>query len=163
MKKLLLLFALLFAGFYLHAQIPEGEMYRKGTKLLVDGQPLNAYMIMETVGADVYRNTYVSATKQINPGRALSGSGGVIAVSAVAYMGFALYSWRYNMWNVPWFNAAIGTGVVAGAFVSAGIPLVCIGSKRLDWIADEYNAGNAGGVTVEFGAQQNGVGLVLRF
>lgn len=163
MKKFIVAVLLMSAGFLASAQIPGGEMSRKGAKLFADGKPLSAYMVMESVGIDVYRGTYLSATKQIGVGRALAIVGGVVGLCGVSYMGIAS-RYYHPVRHGLWMKSAIGAEVVAGAFISAGIPLICIGSKRLGWIADEYNAGHYdGGVTVEFGAQQNGVGLVLRF
>ena len=50
----------------------------------------------------------------------------------------------------------------AGALaLDAGIPLAIIGKKRLNWIADDYNARK--GLAYQVGVTPNGVGLALRF
>ena len=56
-----------------------------------------------------------------------------------------------------------GTLLMAAGAVAldAGIPLAIIGKKRLNWVADDYNAKH--GLTYQIGATPNGVGLAFRF
>ena len=50
---------------------------------------------------------------------------------------------------------------VGAIALDAGIPFAIIGKKRLNWIADDYNARK--GLTYQIGATPNGVGLAFRF
>ena len=48
-----------------------------------------------------------------------------------------------------------------GVALDAGIPLAIIGKKRLNWVADDYNARK--NLAYQIGATPSGVGLAVRF
>lgn len=50
---------------------------------------------------------------------------------------------------------------MGGVLLDIGIPLSIIGKKRLDWVADDYNARK--GLTYQIGATPSGVGFALNF
>jgi hypothetical protein len=50
---------------------------------------------------------------------------------------------------------------VGGIALDAGIPIAIIGKKRLNWVADDYNARK--GLTYQIGATPSGVGFALNF
>ena len=150
---------------------------RSGANLVDDnGNKLSDAQIVEAVGADIYTQTVVGARKQVKAGRGLiwGGVAGMVAGTAGVVAGMVMVNKNahydsnkqliYDNKEKAMTGAALYLlgGVVAGVgslAVDFGIPLAIIGSKRLNWVADQANAE----VSYNFGLTPSGVGFALNF
>ena len=160
-----------------HAQY---RLLQRDKGALVDelGTPLSDVEIRNMIGAKVFMETYAGAKKQYAAGRKLIAGGipGTI-VGTGAMVGAAFYASKHaekrtdgqivfdsdesaTLAGALFAGGAIMAGLSAVA-LQVGIPLAVIGKKRLDWVADNYNAGQE--ITYHFGAAPSGVGLTLNF
>ena len=182
MKKVLI-FCGLVAAFLCLAQNANaqyvGPIHREGANLADQrGNILNDQEVLTLIGSDVYEKTYVGAQKQRKAGKALiwSGVGGMVGGAVLYGVGLSQISGEVNSNSSkdqiqasfekhPGSAGMVlgGTLLMAAGAVAldAGIPLAIIGKKRLNWVADDYNARK--GVAYQVGATPNGVGLALRF
>ena len=182
MKKLLF-FCGLVTAFLCLAQNANaqyvGPIHREGANLADQrGNLLTDHEVLTLIGSDVYDKTYVGAQKQRKAGKTLiwSGVGGMVGGAVPYGVGFSKITDKVNKDSSKddiqkAFEGAPGSAgmvlggtllMAAGAIaLDAGIPLAIIGKKRLDWVADDYNARK--GVAYQVGATPNGVGIALRF
>ena len=182
MKKVLILSGLV-AAFLCLAQNANaqyaGPIHREGANLADQrGNILTDQEVLTLIGQDIYDQTYVGAQKQRKAGKALiwSGAGGLVGGTVLYGVGLSKIAGEVNqnsskdeiqtaLEKHPGSAGMVLGGTLlmaAGAIaLDAGIPLAIIGKKRLNWIADDYNARK--GVAYQVGATPNGVGIALRF
>lgn len=182
MKKVLILGGLV-AAFLCLAQNANaqyaGPIHREGANLADQrGNILTDHEVLTLIGQDIYDQTYVGAQKQRKAGKALiwSGVGGMVGGAVLYGVGLSQIAGEVNqnsskdeiqtaLEKHPGSAGMVLGGTLlmaAGAIaLDAGIPLAIIGKKRLNWIADDYNARK--GVAYQVGATPNGVGIALRF
>ena len=182
MKKVLI-FCGLVAAFLCLAQNANaqyvGPIHREGANLADQrGNILTDQEVLTLIGSDVYEKTYVGAQKQRKAGKALiwSGVGGMVGGAVLYGVGLSKIAGDVNqnsskdeiqtaLEKHPGSAGMVLGGTLlmaAGAIaLDAGIPLAIIGKKRLNWVADDYNARK--NLAYQVGATPNGVGLALRF
>ena len=156
-----------------------GPLHRDGAYLADQrGNILSNHEVLTLVGQDVYDQTYIGAQKQRKAGKALiwSGVGGMVGGGVLYGLGFSKIADKVNQNSSKddiqkAFEGAPGSAgmvlggtllMAAGAIaLDAGIPLAIIGKKRLNWVADDYNARK--NLAYQVGATPYGVGLAVRF
>lgn len=181
MKRIAILCGII-AAFFCFTQNANAQYHYllrdKGNIIDDRGNLLSDVEIRNMVGSEVFMQTYVGAKKQYAAGRKLIAGGipGTI-VGTGAMVGAIYYAGKHaekradgqivfdndesaTLAGALFAGGAIMAGMSAIA-LQVGIPLAVIGKKRLDWVADNYNAGNT--LTYQFGAAPNGVGLTLNF
>jgi hypothetical protein len=177
MKRITLYFCF-FAAFLFLAQSANAQyatsLHREKANLVEgSGRILSDDEVIGLIGEAIYNETYVGAQKQIKAGRTLIWSG---AAGALTGIGMMLYG-QYLFTDSPYMHGMgtltegkIGYALCVGglllemagsAALDAGIPLLVIGKKRLDWVADNYNGGV--NLACHVGVTPHGVGLTLRF
>jgi len=154
---LLAVIAILMGTFSASAQIADGEMYRKGTNLAIDGVKITSEQALGLFGQTDLYVTYTGAHKQLKAGTALITVGSIAYVTGIT---FNVLAWT----GLDQTSQIIGLScAAAGTFMlGAGIPLYCIGKGRMNWLADEYNSG-APKVAINVGPQRHGMGVSLNF
>ena len=143
-----------------------------------NGHTLTDQEVFQLIGEDVYNQTYVGATKQYKTGKTLiwSGAGGLVGGAVLYGVGLSKIAGEVNqnsskdeiqtaLERHPGSAGMVLGGTLlmaAGAIaLDAGIPLLIIGKKRLDWVEGQANA--AKGYSLDLGATPYGVGLAVRF
>ena len=111
-----------------------GKMERDGNNLELDGRELSDEEVLALVGRENYE-TYLSAQKQINVGRAFTP---IFYVSLGATVVFTII----NVTGAGTYGTSIAA-IASGAVADVSLPLMCIfkgiGKGRMNWVADEYN------------------------
>ncbi len=75
-------------------------------------------------------------------------------------------SWGTEIWTsdlTPFTIVSLSCIAVGGTLLSIGIPLKVIGTKRLKWIASDYNARHSTTASLSIGPTPDGLGLMLYF
>ncbi len=182
MKKILIISGIIAAFLGLsqnaNAQIA-GPIHRDGAYLADQrGNILSNQEVLTLVGQDIYNQTYVGAQKQRKAGKTLiwSGIGGLVGGGVLYGAGLAKIADKVTQNSSkeeiqkaleanPGSAGMILGGtllmVAGGVALDAGIPLAIIGKKRLNWVADDYNARK--NLAYQIGATPSGVGLAVRF
>ena len=182
MKKILIISGMIAAFLCLtqnaNAQYA-GPIHRQGANLAdMRGNVLTDHEVLSLIGEQIYDETYLGACKQRKAGKTLiwSGIDGMVGGAVLYGVGFSKIAGSVNqnssneeiqraLENNPGSAGMILGGnllMSAGAIaLDAGIPLAIIGKKRLNWIADDYNARK--GLAYQVGVTPSGVGLALRF
>ena len=182
MKKILIISGIIAAILCLaqnaNAQYA-GPIHRQGANLAdMRGNVLSDHEVLSLIGEQIYDETYVGACKQRKAGKTLiwSGLGGMVGGAVLYGAGLSKIAGQVNqnssseeiqkaLEGNPGSAGMVlgGTLLMAAGAVAldAGIPLAIIGKKRLNWVADDYNAKH--GLTYQIGATPNGVGLAFRF
>ena len=150
-----------------------------------NGQALSDQDVFQLVGEDVYNETYKGARTQYKAGNALiivgaatAGVGLVGTIGGAVAVAYGIEKNHipvkpnkqidYNNCTEKGKLAILGyaggiTLLAAGATcLAVGIPLKVIGTKRLNWIAEDYN-NSVVSANLSMGFTQNGAGLVLNF
>lgn len=156
-----------------------GPIHRQGAHLAdMRGNVLTDHEVLNLIGEQIYDETYVGACRQRKAGTALiwSGIGGMVGGAVLYGAGFSKIAGQINqnstneeIQRALEANPGSASMVLGGTLLmtvgaialDAGIPFAIIGKKRLNWIADDYNARK--GLTYQIGATPNGVGLAFRF
>ena len=156
-----------------------GPIHRNGAYLAdARGNILSDHEVLTLIGEQVYDETYVGAQKQRKAGKTLiwSGIGGLVGGGVLYGAGLAKIADKVTQNSSkeeiqtaleanPGSAGMIlgGTLLMAagGVALDAGIPLAIIGKKRLNWVADDYNARK--NLAYQIGATPSGVGLAVRF
>lgn len=137
-----------------------GVMKKKGDYLRLDGRKLFDDEVEAIIGSTVYKETYVGARKQIKLANTLLLTGA--GLFATGLSGIAI--WAYDYGGDGLYVASYLTMLLGGVCIDACIPISIIGSSRMKWVAEDYNRRSSGNqASINFGVQQNGVGLALRF
>ena len=154
-------------------------------------QRLTDQEVLEIIGEDIYNQTYVGARKQYKAGVGLLIGGGVVTLTGVIVSSraesFITDRGKGTLWNVikevwkngsvenagldeaaediakgmVWYACGWGVSYLGSVVLRIGIPFFVAGSKRLDWIADDYNEHHS--PVLEVAATPYGPGLRLRF
>jgi hypothetical protein len=183
MKKALIFCSLVAAFLCLtqnaNAQYATYLQRHRGSLMNERGTILTDAQVLDLVGDEIFNETYVGAKKQYKVGRKLVGGGAAGTIVGLALLGTGAVIVDQNTHYAEDGTTIIyddeaktDVGVVlalGGALMSSlsaaalavGIPFSVIGKKRLNWIADNYNAG--GNMTYRIGATPNGVGIALNF
>ena len=185
MKKALILCGIV-AAFLCLAQNASAQyaksIERKGANLVDNrGNILSDTEVRNLVGEQIFSETYLGAKKQAAIGRKLvSGgiAGSVVGVGAVFGGSYLIAKnshiegtgenqklvyddkQKAQLGAILFAGGAIMAGL-SGTALSIGIPFSIVGKSRLNWVADNYNAGSD--ITYHIGATPNGVGLALQF
>ena len=177
--------ALLASNVVASAQyLPSTLKHYKAGLMDEKGHVLTDQEVLYALGDEDYNETYRGAVTQYKAGNALMITG--IATAATGLVGTVAGAWATD-YGVRTNHIKIGevngkktiteadskgvlaiAGLVAGATLltagvtclAVGIPLKSIGTKRLNWLADDYNKDVA---YLRFGAGEYGTGLVLNF
>lgn len=175
MKRfVLILVAFLALGAsFAHAQVkPDCLTVKKGQFFDQNGSVISSSQLQQIIGNQVFNDTYVGALKQYKTGKSLIIWGAIGAgIGWLGYFGFAAayvnkYGTNYKngqMPDDPLMGGMLGglvVGSLGSAALAAGIPLNVIGKKRLNWIADDYNA-KASTVSLKVTGSPVGYGLGL--
>ena len=166
MKRIILLFALLFLGLVANAQHIDYGWSQGGEtdQIIVDpafqsvtiGYGVNGWVpFSDAVGYSVYGSRYRKAKD--NQGW------GIFLSTLVAPLSGLLLA--YGIDEGGFVPAVIGGVALAGS-LGAGIPLWTKGRKELDWMLNDYSRRYGPKPTtasVSFGPTKNGVGLALNF
>ncbi|MCQ2146953.1 MAG: hypothetical protein MJZ16_05485 [Bacteroidales bacterium] len=172
MKRVILTIILAaVAAFAASAQAPTIE--RNGRFLSINGVKLSDQDVRDIISPSVYSETYEGARTQVEAGRKLRIAGfSAFGAGLVAMIGseVAIVAMQdsYDDYMPVFPIITYVTGIVAMTAgltcVEASIPLTIIGKRRLEWVSADYNAGNhASKVNLQFGAQDHGFGLALKF
>ena len=159
-----------------HAQYA-GPIHRQGANLAdARGNILSDHEVLTLIGEQVYDETYVGAVKQRKTGRTLiwSGIGGLVGGAVLYGVGMNKAqittsspkeemekAFKDNPGSAGMVLGGTLLMAVGGIALDAGIPISIIGKKRLNWVADDYNARK--GLTYQIGATPNGIGFALNF
>lgn len=162
--------------------LPSSLESSRGYLIDQNGDRLSDRDVRMAIGEEIYHDTYVGARKQYQAGDKLLKGGiiGLAAGTAVTLSSAILLATGEVMVNQQTrevtsmdMSAAMGVlGVYAGitamtlgaVVLEAGIPFKIIGSRRLNWVAENYNENQRpGNISLRFGAGQYGTGLVLSF
>lgn len=149
--------------------------------------------VQEIIGQDIYQQTYVSARKQYKAGLGLLIGGGAVSLGGMIITGRsesfvkdkgkkAIWTLVKESWNkgeidgshmdqaaediakgLVWYFCGAGISYVGTIVLRVGIPIFIVGSKRLDWIADDYNERHQQTPVLEMTATPYGPGLRLSF
>jgi len=178
MKKILIISGII-AAFLCLAQNANAQYARQGANIVdKSGYVLSDSQLTKLVGNEVFQQTVVGARKQYKAGKTLiwSGAGGLVGGAVLYGAGLAKIADKVTgnsskeeiqkaLEANPGSAGMIlgGTLLMAagGVALDAGIPLLIIGKKRLDWVEGQANA--AKGYSIDLGATPYGVGLAVRF
>ena len=166
MRRIILLFALLFLGLVANAQHIDYGWSQGGEtdQIIVDpafqsvtiGYGINGWVpFSDAVGYSVYGSRYRKAKD--NQGW------GIFLSTIVAPLSGLLFA--YGIDEGGPVTAVIGGVALAGS-LGAGIPLWSKGRKELDWMLNDYSQRYGPKPTtasVSFGATNNGIGFSLNF
>lgn len=160
MKKILMIIvAVVLGSLAANAQI-SSDIYRKGKDLCISGERLSPEMVISMIGSDNYYDTYVGARKQYKSGLGLT-------IAGATTIGFGILVGAVGLAGLDGdiYTCGIAMDALGAMMLDAGIPLLIIGKKRLNWCADDYNRSKNGypAVTLNVGAQRYGTGISLRF
>lgn len=163
-----------------HVDISRGDFY-------YNGQELTDWETRQVIGNEIFDQTYAPALRQRKTGMILStiggviaGIGGIVAIAGISNMeGELVHTWYQDSngrtWgdeysyhdNLDTAGAAFlaGTAIFAGgsAMLSAGIPLLIIGQKRLNWVEEDTNQKISQRASLNLSSGHNGFGLCLAF
>ena len=150
------------------------------------GHHLTDQEVFSLIDEDVYNATYSGAVKQYKTGKALiitgavtMGVGTLATVAGAVAVAYGIKTQhivvdekkpgQYDLTKaddkgklaILGYTAGVSVLAVGATCLSVGIPLKIIGTKRLDWVATEYNHDVAANIRV--GLTQNGAGLAINF
>lgn len=190
MKKIFVLalsaaFAFLASDVIASAQYLPGTLKQYKAGLMDEkGHVLTDQEVLYALGDEDFKETYSGAVKQYKSGNAVmitgiatAGVGLVGTVAGILATGYAIKTNHIKIGEVNGKKKIIeadsnGTLAIAGyvagvslltvgaTCLAVGIPLKSVGTKRLKWIADDYNKDVA---YLRIGAGDYGTGLVLNF
>ena len=159
-------------------------------EFILNGRELEDWEIRQVIGNEIFEETFAPACRQRKAGKVLcivggitAGLGGITAgISGLAAIvnlgGMAMDSapdWEqdgrgrprnpYNGFSSATAAFAVGSGIcMAGSvMLSAGIPLLVIGQKRLNWVEEDTNRKLSQSASLSLGTSSNGFGLCLAF
>lgn len=202
MKKILLLIISVALSASLFAQkateLPsDPAMVRHGRSLFLNDNKLNDYQVFQLIGDDIFNSTYLQARKQFYSGRGCVASACVflaVGAAGIVYDHFGAqaaeaFDYDYSKYIAPRYSddgkelpsyqnyvnwgsyAFMSLGCV---LMNVGVPLLCVGKARLNWVANNYNmsqpvayncrtAGRFAEVNFTGCSGGYGAGLALRF
>jgi hypothetical protein len=171
-KALILLLGILVLGIgQAQAQMnPDFISMKKGKFYDENGMVLSPEQIKQIIGNEIYKDTYLGATKQYKAGKTLVAAGAIgFGVGIATAVGCAA---KYNSDEYldtidETLEAGIYGGyilaVLGGLALDAGIPFLIIGKNRLNWIAENYNETKSVSLRLTGCSAGTGLGLALVF
>ena len=172
--------------------LPSSLESSRGYLVDQNGNKLSDQEVLLAVGEEIYHDTYVGASKQYRIGHKLL-KGGIVGVcvgtgitlgsAILVATGTSTYReyWKYGpdsqgqpnqvtemdgrgVVGIVGMAAGITVMTLGAVALEAGIPFMCIGGKRLNWVAENYNENQRSrDVSLRFGTGRYGTGLVLTF
>jgi len=154
-------------------EISRGDFY-------LNGRELDDYETRQFIGDEIYNNTFIPARRQRKAGMVLSTIGGVVTGvgTIVTIVGVATstttHTWYQDSSGRTWgdkYTDNISPALLAGAIIApvgfvilgTGIPLMVIGTKRLNWVEEDANDKLSHPMTLNLNSSANGFGLCLNF
>ena len=146
--------------------VPGQIRYRGGDLVDSEGNVIKPEDIRFYIGNQIYEDTYVGARKQLRSGKTLVWIGVPVAVAGIVMM-IALNSKEYDdgeYYDYGPYSAGLLVGLAGSTCIDVGIPLLVIGKKRLEWIADDYNGRLHGSRRQPYiSTSSKGFGIALNF
>lgn len=146
--------------------VPGQIRYRGGNLVDSEGNVIKPEDIRFYIGNQIYEDTYVGARKQLRSGKTLVWIGAPVAVAGIVMM-IALNSMEYDdgeYYDYGPYSAGLLVGLAGSTCIDVGIPLLVIGKKRLEWIADDYNGRLHGSRRQPYiSTSSKGFGIALNF
>ena len=146
--------------------VPGQIRYRGGDLVDSEGNVIKPEDIRFYIGNQIYEDTYVGARKQLRSGKTLVWIGAPVAVAGIVMM-IALNSMEYDdgeYYDYGPYSAGLLVGLAGSTCIDVGIPLLVIGKKRLEWIADDYNGRLHGSRRQPYiSTSSKGFGIALNF
>lgn len=147
--------------------VPGQIRYRGGNLVDSEGNVIKPEDIRFYIGNQIYEDTYVGARKQLRSGKTLVWIGAPVAVAGIVMMIAGLNSMEYDdgeYYDYGPYSAGLLVGLAGSTCIDVGIPLLVIGKKRLEWIADDYNGRLHGSRRQPYiSTSSNGFGIALNF
>ncbi len=147
--------------------VPGQIRYRGGDLVDSEGNVIKPEDIRFYIGNQIYEDTYVGARKQLRSGKTLVWIGAPVAVAGIVMMIAGLNSMEYDdgeYYDYGLYSAGLLAGLAGSTCIDVGIPLLVIGKKRLEWIADDYNGRLHGSRRQPYiSTSSKGFGIALNF
>lgn len=147
--------------------VPGQIRYRGGDLVDSQGNVIKPEDIRFYIGNQIYEDTYVGARKQLRSGKTLVWIGAPVAVAGIVMMIAGLNSMEYDdgeYYDYGLYSAGLLAGLAGSTCIDVGIPLLVIGKKRLEWIADDYNGRLHGSRRQPYiSTSSKGFGIALNF
>ena len=147
--------------------VPGQIRYRGGDLVDSKGNVIKPEDIRFYIGNQIYEDTYVGARKQLRSGKTLVWIGAPVAVAWIVMMIAGLNSMEYDdgeYYDYGLYSAGLLAGLAGSTCIDVGIPLLVIGKKRLEWIADDYNGRLHGSRRQPYiSTSSKGFGIALNF
>lgn len=147
--------------------VPGQIRYRGGDLVDSKGNVIKPEDIRFYIGNQIYEDTYVGARKQLRSGKTLVWIGAPVAVAGIVMMIAGLNSMEYDdgeYYDYGLYSAGLLAGLAGSTCIDVGIPLLVIGKKRLEWIADDYNGRLHGSRRQPYiSTSSKGFGIALNF
>ena len=147
--------------------VPGQIRYRGGDLVDSEGNVIKPEDIRFYIGNQIYEDTYVGARKQLRSGKTLVWIGAPVAVAGIVMMIAGLSSMEYDdgeYYDYGLYSAGLLAGLAGSTCIDVGIPLLVIGKKRLEWIADDYNGRLHGSRRQPYiSTSSKGFGIALNF
>lgn len=147
--------------------VPGQIRYRGGNLVDSEGNVIKPEDIRFYIGNQIYEDTYVGARKQLRSGKTLVWIGAPVAVAGIVMMIAGLNSMEYDdgeYYDYGLYSAGLLAGLAGSTCIDVGIPLLVIGKKRLEWIADDYNGRLHGSRRQPYiSTSSKGFGIALNF
>lgn len=147
--------------------VPGQIRYRGGNLVDSQGNVIKPEDIRFYIGNQIYEDTYVGARKQLRSGKTLVWIGAPVAVAGIVMMIAGLNSMEYDdgeYYDYGLYSAGLLAGLAGSTCIDVGIPLLVIGKKRLEWIADDYNGRLHGSRRQPYiSTSSKGFGIALNF
>lgn len=105
-----------------------GNMEKSGRSLILDGNKIKDDEIRKLLNVDTYQ-TYKSAFSQVGTGNFFLYTGFITAAAGLFIRFAHKEKEAYIIWGI------------SGIFIPIGIVLHSIGSKRIDWVVEQFNNG----------------------
>lgn len=147
--------------------VPGQIRYCGGDLVDSEGNVIKPEDIRFYIGNQIYEDTYVGARKQLRSGKTLVWIGAPVAVAGIVMMIAGLNSMEYDdgeYYDYGLYSAGLLAGLAGSTCIDVGIPLLVIGKKRLEWIADDYNGRLHGSRRQPYiSTSSKGFGIALNF
>ena len=145
----------------------EGNVIKPEDLVDSEGNVIKPEDIRFYIGNQIYEDTYVGARKQLRSGKTLVWIGAPVAVAGIVMMIAGLNSMEYDdgeYYDYGLYSAGLLAGLAGSTCIDVGIPLLVIGKKRLEWIADDYNGRLHGSRRQPYiSTSSKGFGIALNF
>lgn len=149
--------------------LPGRISYRNGKLYDSMGNLIRPEIVRYYIGDQIYDETYTGARKQFRAGKTLA----LVGIPTLIAGSCLMFAWICNFsegFNTVWLAGTI-LGYAGSVCVDVGVPLWIIGSKRLKWVASDYNSRLSSSLDRPAGSRpcpyvstsSTGIGLALNF